>query len=379
MKALQQAWSDNSLEGFAVALGVMVAVMVALWIARAAVGRVLLGISRRTSSVLDDIAANAVRSTNLWLLVPIAVHAGGTMLELPQALSSATGLAAMIGFVLQAGLWGSRIAGDWVRSRSDDREQAGGGALMALGLLRFAARVVVWTLVLLVVLDQLGFNITALVAGLGIGGVAIALAVQNILGDLFASLSIVLDEPFVVGDFIVVDDMMGTVESVGVKTTRVRSLSGEMLVFSNSDLLKSRIRNFQQMRHRRAVFSLGITYETPAAKVAAIPAMLREAVEAQPRTRFDRAHFKEYADSSLVFEVVYYVLDRDYNIYMDIQQAINLDIFGRFAREDIGFAYPTRTLHIAQARESDESRAAASAAAGQERPGSRRAREPSRA
>jgi len=351
MKAIQQAWLDNDLEAFALALGVMAAVMVALWIARAVVARVLLAVSRRTSTAADDIAANAVRSTNLWLLLPLAAHAGASMLELPPKLSHALALAAMVGFVLQAGLWASRIAGEWIRTRDRNRQATDGAALMALALLGFATRVVIWTLVLLVVLDQLGFNITALVAGLGVGGVAIALAVQNILGDVFASLSIVLDQPFVVGDFIIVGDMMGTVERVGVKTTRVRSLSGEMLVFSNSDLLKSRIRNYQQMLERRVVFTLGVTYETPAEKVRAIPTMLREAVEAQARTRFDRAHFKEYADSSLAFEVVYYVLDRDYNLYMDIQQAINLAIFDRFAREGIDFAYPTRTLHVRQAFE----------------------------
>jgi small-conductance mechanosensitive channel len=346
MKALEEAWLDNDLGTFAIALGVMAAVMVAFWIARAIVVRVLLAVSRRTSTVADDIVADAVGSTNLWLLLPVALHAGATLLELPAKLSNATALAAMSGFVLQAGLWASRIASEWIRTRAGNREATDGSELMALALLGFAARVAIWTLVLLVVLDQLGFNITALVTGLGIGGVAIALAVQNILGDLFASLSIVLDRPFVVGDFIIVDDLMGTVEQVGVKTTRVRSLSGEMLVFSNSDLLKSRIRNYKQMRERRVVFSVGIAYETPAAKVAEVPAMLRDAVEAQSRTRFDRAHFKAYAESWLDFEVVYYVLDPDFNLHMDIQQAINLAILERFAREGIAFAYPTRTLHL---------------------------------
>lgn len=346
MKALEQAWLDNDLQTLSIALAVMAAAMVALWIARAVVTRVLLAVSRRTDTLLDDIAANAVGSTNLWLLLPAAIYAGASMLELVPRLSRVIMLAAMTGFLLQAGLWASRIAGDWIQARDRHRAGSDGAALMALSLLGFAARVAIWTLVLLVVLDQLGFNITALVAGLGIGGVAIALALQNVLGDLFASLSIVLDRPFVVGDFIIVDSFMGTVERVGVKSTRVRSLSGEMLVFSNSDLLKSRIRNYQQMLERRVVFSLSVAYETPPGKVREIPAMLREAVEAQARTRFDRAHFKAYADSSLEFEVVYYVLDPDFNLYMDVQQAINLHVLERFGREGIAFAYPTRTLHV---------------------------------
>lgn len=255
-------------------------------------------------------------------------------------------LLAVTGLVLQAGLWASGMARDWVERRSAARAGVEGDAIMALALLGFAVRVGIWTVVVLFILDQLGFNITALVAGLGIGGVAIALAVQNILGDLFASLSIVLDRPFVVGDFIVVDDLLGTVERVGIKTTRLRSLGGEMLVFSNSDLLKSRIRNFKQMSQRRVLFTVGVTYETPAEQVRAITGMLREAIEAQRRTRFDRAHFKEYGDSALVFEAVYYVLDADYNFYMDTQEAINLAILARFAGEGIDFAYPTRTLRI---------------------------------
>jgi small-conductance mechanosensitive channel len=206
------------------------------------------------------------------------------------------------------------------------------------------ARFAIWTMMVLLTLANLGVDVTAMVAGLGIGGVAIALAAQNILGDLFASASIVLDKPFVLGDFIAVGEDMGTVEHIGLKTTRVRSLSGEQLVFANSDLLKSRIRNFKRMNERRAVFTVGVAYSTPADKVAAIPAILREAVQSQPSARCDRAHFTRYSDLALVFEVVYYVSSADYNLYMDIQQAINLTILRRFAEEQIGFAYQTRTV-----------------------------------
>ena len=183
-------------------------------------------------------------------------------------------------------------------------------------------------------------------AGLGIGGVAIALATQSILGDLFASLSIVLDRPFVVGDFIVVGDLMGTVEHVGLKTTRVRSLSGEQLVFSNADLLGSRIRNFKRMAERRIVFAVGVTYQTPAAKLDQIAGVLREIATAAPGVRFDRAHLRSFDDSAITFEVVYYVLDPDYNRYMDTQQRINLAIFRQFEAEGIEFAYPTRTVFV---------------------------------
>jgi small-conductance mechanosensitive channel len=215
-------------------------------------------------------------------------------------------------------------------------------------MLAFVGRVAVWSIVLLVLLDNLGVDITTLVAGLGVGGVAVALAAQNILGDLFASLSIVLDRPFVVGDFLNVGDFLGTVEKVGIKTTRIRSLSGEQLIFANNDLLGSRIRNYGRMQQRRVVFSIGVTYQTPPEKLAAISDMLREAVEAQQDVRFDRAHFAKYGDFALIYEIVYYCLSADYNRYMDVQQAINIRIYERLAEAGVEFAYPTQTLYLAR-------------------------------
>ena len=174
-----------------------------------------------------------------------------------------------------------------------------------------------------------------------------ALAAQNVLGDLLASLAIVLDRPFVVGDFVVFGDKMATVERVGIKTTRLRSLSGEELVCSNADLLASRIHNYKRMAERRTVFTIGVTYQTAPEKVEALPAILREIVEGQERVRFDRAHFKSYGDSALNYEVVYWMLDPDYNLFMDTQQAINFAIYRRLQEEGIEFAYPTRTVHLA--------------------------------
>jgi small-conductance mechanosensitive channel len=200
--------------------------------------------------------------------------------------------------------------------------------------------------ILLLMLDNLGINVTALVAGLGVGGIAVALAVQNILGDLFASLSIVLDKPFVIGDSITVDSYSGTVEHVGLKTTRIRSLGGEQLVFSNSDLLKARLRNFKHMQERRIVFSVGVLYQTPADKLEKIPALVKEIIEKAPRVRFDRAHLRDLGDSALIFEIVYWVLDPTYARYMDAQQSINLGLIRCFADEGIGFAYPSQSLFI---------------------------------
>ena len=234
----------------------------------------------------------------------------------------------------------------YVTITEQHREEDDPGMATAIGAMGFIATLGLWTILVLTALDSFGIEITALVASLGIGGVAVALALQNVLGDLFASLSIVLDKPFVLGDFIIVGDFMGTVEHVGLKTTRIRSLSGEQLVFSNSDLLSSRIRNYKRMNERRALFSVGVTYDTPADKLRKIPEIIRTAVEDQENTRFDRSHFKQYGPSSLDFETVYYMLVPDYNAYMDTQQAINLRIFERFAEEGLEFAFPTRTVHL---------------------------------
>jgi len=219
-------------------------------------------------------------------------------------------------------------------------------SVATVNAIAFLARLVLWSVALLLVLDNLGFNVTALVAGLGVGGIAIALAVQNILGDLFASLSIVLDKPFAVGDFLIVGEFMGSVEHVGLKTTRLRSLSGEQLIFSNNDLLGSRIRNYGRMYERRVVFKIGVTYQTPRDKLSRIPGIIRQVIEAQENVRFDRSHFQAYGAFSLDFETVFYVTKPDYNVYMDIQQAINLGIHEQFETEGIEFAYPTQTLFV---------------------------------
>ena len=349
MKWWSQLTSMNNQTDFLAALAIVLIVWIALACVKRYGGRAFERLARRSETRWDDLIAETLQATSLLLLLPTAIYAGTAVLDVPARLERFVELTTVVALLVQAGLWAHRFVGSWMAQKiriSREREPEGA---TALGLLGFGARVVVWALVLLLALDQLNFDITALVAGLGIGGIAVALAVQNVLGDLFASLSIVLDKPFVVGDFIVVDDLRGTIEQVGIKTTRVRSLDGELLVFSNSDLLKTRIRNFKRMRERRVAFTVGVTYQTSAEKLRKIPEWLRGAVEAQDRTRFDRAHFKDYGDSALIFEIVYFVLNPDYNVFMDIHQAVNLAIYERFAQEGVAFAYPTRTLLVTQA------------------------------
>lgn len=336
--------SDRPVELWLLAITVAIVTYLALRMIMSLAGRRLDAIAQRTSTPIDDGIVSLIRKTRWWLLALVAIFAGSLSLELPDRGRAVIYSALVIAFLIQFGIWAStalRFTLDHYRQRQLKKDP---GSVTALNAIGWVGTLLLWLAVLLLILDNLGFDVTALIAGLGVGGIAVALAVQNILGDLFASLSILIDKPFVVGDFLIIDDYMGSVEHVGLKTTRVRSLSGEQLVFSNSDLLKSRLRNYGRMYERRVAFTIGVTYQTPREKLKEIPGILRAAIEAQEHTRFDRAHFASYGDFSLNFETVYYVLGPDYNLYMDIQQAINLVIHEQFEKEGIEFAYPTQTL-----------------------------------
>lgn len=329
-----------------VAAGLVVALLLAVRILRWLVERQLSRLAARIHNHADDWVVAAAGRTRLWLLLWPALYLGSRPLELPDAAHSVLAGAATVGLLLQIGLWCSAMLALWFeRTRSQALSGTGSGATH-LGALSFVARFALWSALTLLALDNLGIDITALIAGLGVGGIAVALAVQNILGDLFASLSIILDKPFEVGDFIIVDSYLGTVENVGLKTTRIRSLGGEQLVFSNSDLLKARVRNYKRMRERRIVFAFGVLYQTTPDQLEKIPSIVRSIIESQSDVRFDRAHFKGFGESAFDFEVVYWMLNPDYAQYMDTQQAINLALVRAFAEEDIDFAYPTRTLYV---------------------------------
>ena len=302
--------------------------------------------ARETAGEVDDVLLDLFRRMNLALILFPAVWLGARALVLPKELTSLISTFARLSLIAQAALWSAAILDFFLRRYHRRRAETDPAAVTTIRAFRFAAVFAVWCIAVLVALDNLGIDVTTLITGLGIGGVAIALATQNILGDLFASLSIVLDKPFVVGDFIRTGDDLGMVEQIGLKTTRVRSLSGELLVFSNSDLLQSRIRNYKRMEERRVLFRIGVVYQTTPTQLRRIPPMVREIIERQSPTRFDRAHFAAFGDSSYDFEFVYYVASPDYNAYMDIQQAINLAIVDDFAAERIEFAYPTRTLYL---------------------------------
>lgn len=351
IKTLETAFLGNPLWHWAAAFATGIALLVALRLLQGLAATRLAALAQRTETHADDAILHALQKTKLLVLIIVSVYAGTFWLHLPNRATQIIDRVIVIALLLQAAIWAGAAVKAWLQSYRERRLAGDPAAVTGLTALGFVIQLVLWVSVLLLILDNLGINITTLVTGLGIGGVAVALAVQNILGDLFASLSIVLDKPFVIGDFLIIDQHMGTVENVGLKTTRIRSLSGEQLVFANSDLLKSRIHNYGRMYERRIVFSIGVTYQTPREKLKIIPDIIREAITSQERTRFDRAHFKEYGNFSINFESVYYVLVPDYNVYMDIQQAVNLRIHERFEDEGIEFAYPTQTIILTQAAE----------------------------
>lgn len=334
----------NSLTAWITAVGLAVVIFAVAILAQSVLTRRLARLAQRTDTVWDDALVKGLRRTRRWLVMVVAIYLGSRSLELPMRIDTGLRWAATVCFFMQIGLWVTTFVTALI-DRAPDVDDPIKKRTSALGVV---ARFILWAAVVLLALANLGVNVTALVAGLGIGGIAIALSLQNILGDLFASLSILLDKPFVIGDFVIVDDYVGTVEHIGIKTTRMRSLSGEQLVFANGDLLKARLRNFKQMQQRRIVFSFGVLYETPREQLGRIPQIVGEIIKAQPFNRFDRAHLKGFGDSSIDFEVVYTMTDPDYGKYMDVQQGINLAMIDAFAAEGIEFAYPTQTLHLAQ-------------------------------
>jgi small-conductance mechanosensitive channel len=336
----------NTLMTWLAAVAVAILVVVLLSFAKRIVIRRLGAFAKTTTTDLDDLFVDLIKRIKIVFLLAIGIYFGTYALELGSTAVQTVQTIVILTMLFQGAVWGNGIISYGINRTVKKRVAEDAASATTLAAMGFISKLVMWSIILLLALDNLGIDITALIAGLGIGGIAVALALQNILGDLFASLSIVLDKPFVIGDFIIVDQYLGTVEYIGLKTTRIRSLSGEQVIFSNADLLRSRVRNFKRMYERRVVFSIGVTYQTPHEKLSTIGAMMREIIESKQDTRFDRAHFQSYGDSALVFEIVYFVKRPEFNVYMDIQQAINLEIYRRFQDEGIDFAYPTRTVYV---------------------------------
>jgi small-conductance mechanosensitive channel len=335
MAILQQSFYGNSLLHWLIGVALAIAAAVVLLVLRT---RAVRWLERRPDGPRARRIASAlaaVRATQPWFLVIAGIYFGAQFVALPQKADRLLDHVALIGTIAQCAVWATKAFRAWLAHQVAAKRETDAGAATTVSVLGFFAQLTLWSVVVLLVLENLGFNITALLAGLGIGGIAVALATQSILGDIFASIIIALDRPFAIGDFVVLDNVMGTVENIGLKTTRLRSISGEQIVISNADLLKSKLRNFERLDERRVQFTLGLAPDTPAAKLGVVPDILRETIEAQADARFERAHFKEFGKDQLSFEAAYYVSDRDYNRYMDIQQVINLSVYGRLQDEGI--------------------------------------------
>lgn len=339
-----EIWS-NTLNDYLIAIATfLVAVLFIRVIKSAVIGRIKKW-SRHTATDLDDRLIRIVEQPTLLLLYLGSFYVAVSNLDLHSILQQSTDVVCVAtGTVLVIQLLGSLVeyaARLYLLRRGDDPafEQTVNAVVPAI-------KVIVWAIGLVFLLDNLGFDISAVVAGLGIGGVAVALAAQGVLGDLFSYVSILFDRPFELGDFIIVGDLVGTVEHIGLKTTRLQSITGEELIIANTDITSSRIQNFKRMARRRIAFNLGVTYGTTAEQMKQIPGVIQKIIDGLDAVTFDRAHFSFYGDFSLNYEVVYYVETNDYNTYMDVQQAIYLAIKDAFESRSIEFAYPTQMLYI---------------------------------
>lgn len=346
MGFLQTTFYDNPVWRWLAAVGVILFTWLALQIVTRVTIRLLRKIAERTTGQLDDLLVELLHKTRFFLVFVISAYAGSRFLALPADASNGLRIAFVIALLIQAGYWGNGLVTFWLARTVKRRFGDDAAAATSIAALGFVAKLILWAIILLLALDNVGVNITTLVAGLGVMGVVVALGVQSIFKDAFASLSIIADKPFVIGDFIVVGDLSGTVERIGLKTTRVRSLSGELLIFANGDLLDSRIRNYAQMAERRIAFPFGLAYDTPTAVLAEVPAVVRAEIEKVPSVRFDRCHLKSFADSVVTYETVYFVLTAHYAEYMNAQQTINLGILRAFEERKIRLAYPTRTVYM---------------------------------
>jgi small-conductance mechanosensitive channel len=344
-ETLQITFLQNRIMDYLIALLIFVIGIFIIRVLKSVILRRLKVWSQKTATTIDDFLVRIVEKK----LIPLLYFGVLYMSFMSLTLTPAAGKVINISIAVILTYFGVRLILSflnysleryWVKKDVDtSRQQSLKGIVTIL-------KVAVWGAALTFLLDNLGFKISALVAGLGIGGIAVALAAQTILGDLFSYFVIFFDRPFEIGDFIIIGDYLGTIEHIGIKTTRVRSLGGEQLVFSNTDLTNSRIRNYKRMEKRRVVFKFGVVYQTSLQQLKEIPGMIKKAIEKIENTGFDRAHFSSYGNFSLDFEIVYYVMSGDYNKYMDIQQNINFAIKEEFEKHGIEFAYPTQTLFL---------------------------------
>ncbi len=341
-RALSAHWLGNRTGDWLEALGVTVLLLLlaaaTAWVLRRRLRR-MIEIGSRNEQI-HELSLSLLRQTRWGLLMVPAVYLGTLVLELSPGARGVLRSLAILASLLQAALWTTAAIDVWVLRERRRRLQVDAAGATLLGSISFFLRLLLWVLVGVIALENMGVNVSALVTGLGVGGIAVALALQNILGDILASLSIAIDKPFVLGDTIQVDALVGKVEDVGLKTTRLRSPTGEQLIFANGDLLKSRIRNLARQQGRQLVLAFGLDGGTTPDQLEKVPALVRDAIAAQAALRFDRAHLKALGQGTFDFEAVYSISDPDYKVYMDAQQALLLALLRSFAAQGIHLAQP---------------------------------------
>lgn len=340
---LQKVFLGNTVERWGIAIGVFIGVYILVRIFEYLLVRYLKNLAKKTETQFDDFLIEVVHSSVVPMLYFSAAYAAMKFLKVSEPVWNVTHVALMFIFTFFVLRIITAAVKYTVYAFLDKQEDNEVKKKQARGLL-IIINAVIWILGFVFLLDNLGKDVTTIIAGLGVGGIAIALAAQTILGDLFSYFVIFFDRPFEIGDFIAVDDKSGTIEYIGVKTTRIRTLTGDILVASNTDLTNSRVHNFKKLNERRIVFKLGVIYQTTHEQLTQIPVFIKGVIESVEGVRFDRSHFSGYGNFSLDFETVYYVLAQDYAIYMDKQQEIYLAIFKKFEEEGLVFAYPTQTL-----------------------------------
>jgi small-conductance mechanosensitive channel len=344
-EVLEQVYYGNSLEQYAIAASIIIGSMVLVRIFRKRMLNQIKRWTEKTQTKLDDYIIGGIEKFGLPILTILAIYIGLSYLTFSEKADKVIDHSMVVVITFYV----IRLLSTILRLTLESfisQQEGGQEKLKQLNGIMLIFNILIWAVGLLFLFDNLGYNVTTIIAGLGIGGIAIALAAQNILGDLFNYFVIFFDRPFEVGDFITVDDKKGTVEHIGIKTTRLLSVNGEQLAFANSDLTKSRIHNFKRMERRRVVFTFGVVYSTTHEKLQQIPIIIKDIISNQQLATFDRAHFASFGAYSLNFEVVYFIESADYIPYMDTQEAINLKIFKAFDEARIDFAYPTQTVLV---------------------------------
>ncbi len=341
---LTQYFGENAIIDIEVAAGTFIVTFLVLWILKCQLVTRLGTYANKTKVKFDDLILGMLQGIGMPFLVIVSLFVSVQHMQLPPILDTVIHAAFLIVLVLES----IKVLEKVIVSMLASSLSKGKESKKTSVAITMTVRVLLWLIGLLLILSNLGFNVNSLIASLGIGGIAISLALQNILGDIFSSFSIAIDKPFEEGDFIVAGEHKGTVKHIGLKTTRIQALQGEEIVISNTELTSTRVSNFKKLKERRIVFTVSATYETPVKQLKKIPKIIKEIIEKEKKAKFDRAIFSAMGDFSLDFEVVYLILDNDYAVYMNTQQRINFAILEAFEKEGIGIPYPTQTVHVAK-------------------------------